>query len=442
MRRTRRNANAQRGHVRQRGGSWQVVMYAGIDPVTGERLYLRESTRDERQVAEIRARLAATVDKQRHASTSVELSYLLDEWIEVHELDDSTRDTYRRYIERTIKPALGREPISKIGPRVLEKFYARLRKCRGQCDGRPFIEHRTAEPHECREIVHRRKPGRPRRDWLTTHDCTEHKCEVLECPQHICRPLEASSVRQIHAILSGALDAAVRWEWIEMNPAAVAKRPRQKPPHPKPPTPTEAASIANAAWDEDDDWGVLVWLLMMIGPRRGEILALRVRDILFDTGVVNLEKSYLARSGTKRIKDTKTHQARQPALDDESLGLLLAHIERIHAKREALGLERDDGVFLFSYQPDHGQPCHPDGVTHRYGRMCRRIGIDTHMHQLRHYSATELIRAGVDVRTVAGRLGHGGGGTTTLRVYAAWVAESDKRAAQVLGSKMPKRSKA
>ena len=34
----------------------------------------------------------------------------------------------------------------------------------------------------------------------------------------------------------------------------------------------------------------------------------------------------------------------------------------------------------------------------------------------------------VDVRTVAGRLGHGGGGTTTLRVYAAWVSEADQRA--------------
>jgi site-specific recombinase XerD len=47
---------------------------------------------------------------------------------------------------------------------------------------------------------------------------------------------------------------------------------------------------------------------------------------------------------------------------------------------------------------------------------------------LRHYSATELIAAGVDVRTVAGRLGHGGGGATTLRVYAAWLAATDKKA--------------
>ena len=68
--------------------------------------------------------------------------------------------------------------------------------------------------------------------------------------------------------------------------------------------------------------------------------------------------------------------------------------------------------------------------------MCAGVGIDTHLHALRHYSATELISAGVDIRTVAGRLGHGGGGATTLRVYAAWVSESDKRAADILAGRM------
>jgi len=43
----------------------------------------------------------------------------------------------------------------------------------------------------------------------------------------------------------------------------------------------------------------------------------------------------------------------------------------------------------------------------------------TRLHSLCHYSATELVAAGVDLRTVAGRFGHGSGGATTLRVYAA-----------------------
>jgi site-specific recombinase XerD len=71
--------------------------------------------------------------------------------------------------------------------------------------------------------------------------------------------------------------------------------------------------------------------------------------------------------------------------------------------------------------------------------MAANESISTHLHELRHYSATELLSAGVDLATVSGRLGHGGGGATTLRVYAAWVAASDQRAVEILGATMPTR---
>jgi hypothetical protein len=92
---------------------------------------------------------------------------------------------------------------------------------------------------------------------------------------------------------------------------------------------------------------------------------------------------------------------------------------------------------MFSRSPDGSTWLKPDSVSQRYERMCARLGWDMNIHQLRHYSATELISAGVDVRTVAGRLGHGGGGVTTLRVYSAWVPEADKRAAGTLAERLP-----
>jgi integrase len=97
---------------------------------------------------------------------------------------------------------------------------------------------------------------------------------------------------------------------------------------------------------------------------------------------------------------------------------------------------------VFSLAPDASTPLLPDTVSQRYSKMAARLSIDTHIHALRHYSATELIASGADIRTVAGRLGHGGGGTTTLRVYAAWVSEADHRAANMLGPRMPKRPQA
>jgi integrase len=78
-------------------------------------------------------------------------------------------------------------------------------------------------------------------------------------------------------------------------------------------------------------------------------------------------------------------------------------------------------AYVFSRSPDGSAPLLPDSVTQRYERMARKLKIKTTLHKLRHYSATELIAAGVDVRTVAGRLGHSGEAQPTLRVYPAWT---------------------
>ncbi|MGH4004106.1 MAG: hypothetical protein ACRDSO_08330 [Pseudonocardiaceae bacterium] len=50
---------------------------------------------------------------------------------------------------------------------------------------------------------------------------------------------------------------------------------------------------------------------------------------------------------------------------------------------------------MFSYAPDHRRHCDPDGITHRYAKMAADLGIDTHFHALRHYSATELKMSGI-----------------------------------------------
>lgn len=43
-----------------------------------------------------------------------------------------------------------------------------------------------------------------------------------------------------------------------------------------------------------------------------------------------------------------------------------------------------------------------------------------HLKELRHYSATQLLAAGTDLNTVAGRLGHAEG-STTLRFYVQFT---------------------
>ncbi len=181
---------------------------------------------------------------------------------------------------------------------------------------------------------------------------------------------------------------------------------------------------------------------MTTGVRRGEMCAIRVSSVDLDEGreTIWLRRAIRREPGAGWIEaDLKTHQQRRIALDAETVLMLRQQIERCQARAEALGFEFPDDGFLFSGSADGSTFLTPDSVTQRYDRMVTRLGVETTIHKLRHYSATELIAGGVDPRTVAGRLGHGGGGTTTLKAYSAWVSEADQRAAKGLGAGMPAR---
>ena len=58
--------------------------------------------------------------------------------------------------------------------------------------------------------------------------------------------------------------------------------------------------------------------------------------------------------------------------------------------------------------------------------------MDCRLHDLRHFLVTQFIAAGVDVRTVSGRVGHRDGGRTTLRTYAHFQQAQDRAAAQLI----------
>ncbi|MBI4936323.1 MAG: GntR family transcriptional regulator, partial [Actinobacteria bacterium] len=76
--------------------------------------------------------------------------------------------------------------------------------------------------------------------------------------------------------------------------------------------------------------------------------------------------------------------------------------------------------------PTCAHPWHPDHFTHLFRRLADTVGIEEPLKNLRHFNATQLLAAGVDLRTTAGRLGHGDGGATTLRVYASWTRPADR----------------
>jgi integrase len=395
-----------------------VRVYAGVDPFTGKRHYLTETVAAGRnawnEAEAIRARLLQEVAQRRAPRTNATVDELLDKYLDGFSGSPTTLDLYRTHVRNHISPSLGHLKAGRLDAETLDSFYGVLRRCRSRCAGRGRrTDHRVNGTHECNE----------------------------KCQPHRCRPLAPTTIRHIHFILSGAYKRAVRWGWVAENPTAKAEPPPAPKPNPQPPSAAGAARIVTTSW-RDPDWGTLVWVAMTTGVRRGELCAIRRSSVDLAEGreTLWLRRAIRRKPGAGWVEgDLKTHQQRRIALDAETVTVLRQHLERCASRAAALRIEWPKDAFLFSTQPDGTTFPTPDSVTQRYDRMVTRLGIDTTLHKLRHYSATELIAAGVDPRTVAGRLGHGGGGTTTLRTYTAWVSESDQRAARGLGAGMPER---
>jgi integrase len=180
-------------------------------------------------------------------------------------------------------------------------------------------------------------------------------------------------VRKVHFILSGALERAVRWRHLGVNRAALAVAPSPASAAPDPPSAAEAALLLNAAWC-DPDWGLLLWLTMVTGLRRGELSALRWAHVDFNRGTLMVQRANAQPRSGVREKETKTGQHRRIALDQRTVALVTAHRDGVTARCAALGCEPSVDSWVFSPAPDGSSPHPPRSLTQKYRRQrSRRI---------------------------------------------------------------------
>ncbi len=188
-----------RGHIRELpSGSFQVIVYAGTDPLTKKPRYIRETLKTYGAAEVALTRLQGQVDQTRHPKTDITLGQAIGRWLDIAKLEDTTRDRYDDLVRLYITPVLGDLAARKLDAELLESLYARLQRCRDLCSVR-------------------RRTG------------------------HECRPLSGSTVRKVHYIISAALEQAVRWRHLGVNPAALAIAPAANHTEPDPPSAEEAA---------------------------------------------------------------------------------------------------------------------------------------------------------------------------------------------------------
>lgn len=369
-----------RGSKREkRPGIWELRVYAGKDPETGKDRYVSRTVRGGVRKAESElAALVRAAERGEFSTKAGTFGHLLDEWMRIVERDRSplTARGYATKIDVWLKPHLGEVRLEELTARHFDRLYRTM-------------------------------------------------TDAGKAP---------STIRQTHAIAHRALAQAVRWEWLDRNPAGHATPPTVPRREVDPPPIAHLAQALREYADVNPDMAALWWMSAALGSRRGEAVGLQWRDIDFGRSEVLVARSvYETRGGGWGVKDTKTRASRRVRLDEGTLAVLLVHRQRCEERARRSLVELPDAGFVFSPDPGAGEPFRPDRVTKTWRRWADANGLEgARLHDVRHLAASVLLDAGVPLHTVSRRLGHARS-STTLDIYAHVLPGADDLAAEVMG---------
>lgn len=269
--------------------------------------------------------------------------------------------------------------------------------------------------------------------------------------------LHVTSRHHYHALMRAALNQAIRWRWLPPpNPIGEAEAPPLRPDERTPPTPAQVRRLALAVTNDNVDLASLIFVDATTGMRRGEITGLRFCDINWDGSEATVwwrcsdlpagEAAKLVEGrnnvvrvwpelGVAMLAATKNKKRRRFALDPVTLAVLVEQHKRAKDRCKALGVELDPEAFVWSQEPDHSVPWRPGRVSYAFTALRDKEGLrHVALNDLRHFSATQLLAAGIDPRAIAARHGHDA--SVLLRVYAHALPARDQEAARVLGELM------
>lgn len=345
--------------------TWYFSVEVGTDAATGKRKRKKVggfSTKREAEKA-----LAEVVSKVHHnryvdgSKLSVR-EFLVDEWLPTMEMaiEGSTWTGYKEYIHRYVLNRIGDVPLRDLKAQKLNWLYADVRK-----------------------------NGRTRGTG----------------------PLSLKTVREVHVIMHRALEDAVRWEYIEVNPADRATPPSStaaKNSRKESIRTWTAEEVHQFAQFATDDPFYPLWLLTAsTGMRRSELLGLRWKDVDLDRGLVAIRQVLVKVGGRGRFKPAPKSRhgfrtLRIPARLVETLGRL--KVWQDAARADALEWTDLDLVFCRG----DGLPWHPDHVTASVRKLIEASGLPRirPLQDLRHTHATLLLVGGEHLKVVQERLGH------------------------------------
>lgn len=368
--------NTMKGYFRKRNDKWSFTVDIGKDPITGKRKQKTASgfkTKKEAQAA--CAAFITEIEGDGYTqSENITLAKLFDDWLELHAKNKVRETTYKRYkmrINSRILPYFKTARIKDITPRVVQQYI----------------------------------------EWLKEEG------------------IGANYIQNLVILLKSALDKAVEWGQLKRNPVYFVEIPK-----------VHGSTLHT--WDIDEvkkfvqyaKMGNVFYYMAFLtmvhtGMRKGEVLALRWKDINFEDKKINVTRTMVQLEGEYTFNDPKTPSSkRQISFDD----VLLEELKRYRTLRNewklALGLDTE---LVFCHED--GRPLNPRQLGVHFSNITKKAGLPKiKIHDLRHTHATILLKLGVNPKVVSERLGHSTI-RTTLDIYSHVTPDMQESTAEKIG---------
>ena len=191
--------------------------------------------------------------------------------------------------------------------------------------------------------------------------------------------------------------------------------------HRDPTRPALSSDEIEARAGEDAQDAELVRVAAYAGLRRGELVALRWRDVDFAGRKIVVRRSL---SGDTELRSTKRRRVREVPLPDQAATAL----DRLSHRDEFAG--PDDYVFANRF----GRRLDPSALRRRFERARDAAGLEPlRFHDLRHTYGSLLVAGGIDLASVKAAMGHSRITTTERYLHARPAGELADRFTRALG---------
>ncbi|MCM1276642.1 MAG: site-specific integrase [Lachnospiraceae bacterium] len=377
--------------IRRRGDSYQIRVSVGYD-TKGRHKEQAMTWRPpegltERQIKKELNKAAVMFENacmHGFKSTAIKFEELAEEWFSEYaalNLRHSTFEEMRKLTKR-VYPALGHLRIDKITARQIQAFLNSMAK-----DGANMLTGKPLSP----KTIH-------------------HHLELI----------------------SGVFNYALKMELISDNPCTKVTIPKGEVKEKQIYSQEEMQLLLTKMDGEPLKYKAFFYLMAYSGFRRGEMLGLEWKDIDFEHNVISVRRTSNQTVGRGIYTDTTKTKRSQRTLKISPYIMEMLRELKAEQDEEALKLGDYwvDTDRLFTQ--DNGEPQHPNTTYEWLKRFCKREELPFHgIHSFRHFAASSMISAGLDVTTVSGALGHTNSGTT-LNCYSHMFQTAQARVAEAM----------